>query len=90
MKNQSAKKAPRLSCGGGPGNRRLSLGGPMLQTPKPDMPPLSKVTPNTRNAKKGERINQDCLRDDGFAALSSGNFLSTIFCILRVNLLFFF
>ncbi|KAL2227160.1 65-kDa microtubule-associated protein 3 [Sesamum indicum] len=72
MKNQSAKKGRRLSCGGGPNNRRLSLGGPMLQTPKADMPPLAKATPNTRNAKKTERINQDCLRDDGFAALSSG------------------
>ncbi|KAL0400849.1 UNVERIFIED_CONTAM: microtubule-associated protein 3 [Sesamum latifolium] len=74
MKNQSAKKGRRLSCGGGPSNRRLSLGGPMLQTPKADMPPLAKATPNTRNAKKTERINQDCLRDDGFAALSSGNY----------------
>ncbi|KAL0304173.1 UNVERIFIED_CONTAM: microtubule-associated protein 3 [Sesamum radiatum] len=72
MKNQSAKKGRRLSCGGGPSNRRLSLGGSMLQTPKADMPPLAKATPNTRNAKKTERINQDCLRDDGFAALSSG------------------
>ncbi|KAK4385071.1 microtubule-associated protein 3 [Sesamum angolense] len=53
MKNQSAKKGRRLSCGGGPSNRRLSLGGPMLQTPKADMmPPLAKATPNTRNAKK--------------------------------------
>ncbi|KAL0371615.1 UNVERIFIED_CONTAM: microtubule-associated protein 3 [Sesamum calycinum] len=73
MKNQSAKKGRRLSCGGGPSNRRLSLGGPMLQTPKADMmPPLAKATPNTRNAKKTERINQDCHREDGFAALSSG------------------
>ncbi|KAI3458258.1 hypothetical protein Pfo_014921 [Paulownia fortunei] len=72
MKNQSAKKGPRLSCGGGAGNRRLSLGGPMLQTPKSDMPPSAKATPNTRNAKKSELINQDCGRDDGFAALSSG------------------
>ncbi|KAK6135291.1 hypothetical protein DH2020_030974 [Rehmannia glutinosa] len=73
MKNQSAKKGPRLSCGGaGASNRRLSLGGSMLQTPKPDMHPPTKATPNTRNAKKSERLNQDSLRDDGFAALSSG------------------
>ncbi|KAL6580505.1 hypothetical protein OROMI_008529 [Orobanche minor] len=71
MKNQSAKKGSRLSCGGA-SNRRLSLGGPMIQTPKPDMLPSTKATPNTRNAKKSERINQDCLRDDGFAALSTG------------------
>ncbi|GFP88303.1 65-kda microtubule-associated protein 3 [Phtheirospermum japonicum] len=55
-----------------PSNRRLSLGGPMLQTPKPDMLSSSKATPNTRNAKKSERTNPDCLRDDGFAALSNG------------------
>ncbi|KAH6828396.1 Microtubule associated protein family protein [Perilla frutescens var. hirtella] len=70
MKNQSAKKGSRLSCGGGP-NRRLSLGGNMLQTPKPDMHPPSK-TPNTRNAKKSERTNHDSLKDDGFLTLSSG------------------
>ncbi|KAL3645237.1 hypothetical protein CASFOL_010417 [Castilleja foliolosa] len=71
MKNQSAKKGPRLSCGGA-SNRRVSLGGPMLQTPKPDMLSSAKATPNTRNVKKSERINPDCLRDDGFAALSTG------------------
>ncbi|KAK4489456.1 hypothetical protein RD792_005265 [Penstemon davidsonii] len=61
MKNQSLKKGPRLSCGGA-SNRRLSLG----------VPSTTKATPNTRIAKKSERINQDRLRDDGFAALSSG------------------
>ncbi|PIN05779.1 hypothetical protein CDL12_21677 [Handroanthus impetiginosus] len=71
MKNQSAKKGPRLSCGGA-SNRRLSLGGPMIQTPKPDMPPSAKATPNARNSKKTERINQDFRRDDASAALSSG------------------
>lgn len=74
MKNQSAKKGPRLSCGGGGANRRLSLGGSMIQTPKPDMPPPAKATPNTRNAKKSERTNHDSHRDDGFLTLSSGNF----------------
>ncbi|CAA0809540.1 65-kDa microtubule-associated protein 3 [Striga hermonthica] len=85
MKNQSAKKGPRLSCGGvGASNRRLSLGGSMLQTPRPDIlssakatprPDIlssAKATPNTRAAKKSERMNQDCLKDDGFAALSTG------------------
>ncbi|KAL6541765.1 hypothetical protein OROGR_011251 [Orobanche gracilis] len=47
MKNQSAKKGSRLSCGGA-SNRRLSLGGPMIQTPKPDVLPSTKATPNTR------------------------------------------
>ncbi|KAL0317702.1 UNVERIFIED_CONTAM: microtubule-associated protein 3 [Sesamum angustifolium] len=84
MKNQSAKKGRRLSCGGGPSNRRLSLGGPMLQTPKADMmPPLAKATPNTRNAKKTERINQDCHREDGFAALSSDSSKSSATNILE-------
>ncbi|KAL8539634.1 hypothetical protein ACS0TY_001298 [Phlomoides rotata] len=70
MKNQSAKKGPRLSCGGGgvgvgASSRRLSLGGPM--------PPPSKATPNTRNAKKNDRNNHDdSHKDDGIAALSSG------------------
>ncbi|XP_073130952.1 65-kDa microtubule-associated protein 3-like isoform X2 [Henckelia pumila] len=71
MKNQSAKKGSRLSYGG-PSNRRLSLGGPMLQSHKPDLPP-AKATPNARTAKKNERINLDRFRDDGFAALSSGS-----------------
>ncbi|XP_057798404.1 65-kDa microtubule-associated protein 3 [Salvia miltiorrhiza] len=72
MKNQSAKKGPRLSCGGAATGRRLSLGGNMLQTPKPDMPPPAKATPVTRNAKKSERITHDSLKDDGFQTLSSG------------------
>lgn len=80
MKNQSAKKGPRMSCGGAT-SRRLSLGGNMLQTPKPDMPPSAKATPNTRNAKKSERINHDTLKDDGCRTLSSGNF----FDLLGVN-----
>ncbi|XP_073021385.1 65-kDa microtubule-associated protein 3 isoform X1 [Primulina eburnea] len=75
MKNQNVKKAPRLSCGGA-SNRRLSLGGHMLQTPKPDdMPHSAKATPNTRNAKRMNRTNQDRTRDDGFSTLSSGSFL---------------
>lgn len=74
VKNQSAKKGSRLSYGA-PSNRRLSLGGPMLQTHKPDQPP-AKATPNARTAKKNERINLNRFRDDGFAALSSGKFFS--------------
>ncbi|KAI3471067.1 hypothetical protein Pfo_027730 [Paulownia fortunei] len=71
MKNHNVKKEPRSSCGGA-SNRRLSLGAPMLQTPKPDMRPSAKATPNTRKAKTNVRINQDRLKDDGIAALSSG------------------
>ncbi|XP_051142490.1 65-kDa microtubule-associated protein 3-like [Andrographis paniculata] len=72
MKNQSAKKGSRLSYGGGLSNRRLSLGGSTLHTPKHDTIPSSRATPNTRNAKKLD-TNQDCFRDDGLASsLSSG------------------
>lgn len=76
MKNQSAKKGPRMSCGGnggvGASSRRLSLGGPM--------PPPTKATPNTRTAKKNDHRNNhhDSLKDDGIQALSSGNFLISL------------
>ncbi|KAI3757529.1 hypothetical protein L6452_05069 [Arctium lappa] len=72
MKQQSAKKGARLSCGG-PGattNRRLSLGGGAHATPKPDLHSI-RATPNTtRPAKKLER--QLSNRDDGFGTLSNG------------------
>ncbi|CAK9184954.1 unnamed protein product, partial [Ilex paraguariensis] len=75
MKNQSGKKGSRLSCGGA-SNRRLSLGGPMVQTPKPDILPSTKATPNARHVRKNDRLHQnDQLnhpRDDGVAALSAG------------------
>ncbi|KAM7504663.1 hypothetical protein LguiB_003567 [Lonicera macranthoides] len=70
MKAQSGKKGPRLSCGGGASNRRLSLGGAMLQTPKPDPLHSTKTTPNTRQTKKNDRLNNH--RDDGIAGLSAG------------------
>ncbi|KAK2971749.1 hypothetical protein RJ640_022888, partial [Escallonia rubra] len=73
---QSGKKGPRLSCGGA-SNRRLSLGGAMLQTPK--LNPLhtkQAATPNTRQTKKNDRLHQNDRaahhRDDGIAALSAG------------------
>ncbi|KZV51897.1 hypothetical protein F511_09161 [Dorcoceras hygrometricum] len=73
MKNQSAKRGSRLSSGAAPpSNRRLSLGGPLLPTRKPDLPP-AKATPNARAAKKNERMNLDRFRNDGFAALSCGS-----------------
>lgn len=78
MKNPSAKKGPRLSCGGagtGATNRRLSLGGAMVQTPKPDFLPPPKATPNTRQAKKNERLHHpDQSNHHGMAALSTGKF----------------
>ncbi|KAK4358470.1 hypothetical protein RND71_020699 [Anisodus tanguticus] len=58
MKNQSAKKGPKLSCGSAPSNRRLSLGGTMQQTCKAELPLSTKTTPNTRQAKKSEHFHQ--------------------------------
>ncbi|KAL3521451.1 hypothetical protein ACH5RR_019600 [Cinchona calisaya] len=76
IKCQSGKKGPRLSCGGGASTRRLSLGGTMLQTPKADFLHPPKATPNTRQAKKNERLHKNdhsnVLRDDGIASLSAG------------------
>nr|XP_027110444.1 65-kDa microtubule-associated protein 3-like [Coffea arabica]XP_027110445.1 65-kDa microtubule-associated protein 3-like [Coffea arabica] len=76
MKCQSGKKGSRLSCGGGASNRRLSLGGTMLQTPKADLLQPTRATPNTRQAKKIERLHQNdhsnLLKDDGIASLSAG------------------
>ncbi|CAI9774090.1 unnamed protein product [Fraxinus pennsylvanica] len=71
MKNQSANKGPRLSCSG-KSNRRLSLGGATLQTPKPDILYSTRATPNTQHAKKNDRLSHEPTRDDGFQALSSG------------------
>ncbi|KAK1399623.1 65-kDa microtubule-associated protein 3 [Heracleum sosnowskyi] len=76
MKSQNLKKGARYSCGGVPSNRRLSLGGAMLQTPKPNMLHPIKGTPNTRQNKRNERPHQDnrlnYRRDDEVAALSAG------------------
>lgn len=71
MKQQSAKKGARLSCGGSGAttNRRLSLGGAAHATPKPDLHSI-RATPNsTRPAKKLDR--QLSNRDDGFGTLSN-------------------
>ncbi|CAN4119058.1 unnamed protein product [Withania somnifera] len=76
MKNQSAKKVPKLSCAGASSNRRLSLGGTMQQTCKAELPHSTKTTPNTRQAKKSERFHLldqfNHPTDDGCAALSAG------------------
>ncbi|XP_024971475.1 65-kDa microtubule-associated protein 3-like [Cynara cardunculus var. scolymus] len=72
MKQQSAKKGARLSCGGSGAttNRRLSLGGAAHATPKPDLHSI-RATPNTtRPAKKLDR--QLSNRDDGFGTLCNG------------------
>uniref|UniRef100_A0A6M2F212 65-kDa microtubule-associated protein 3-like n=1 Tax=Populus davidiana TaxID=266767 RepID=A0A6M2F212_9ROSI len=74
-KPPSVKKTPRVSTGGA-SNRRLSLGGTMLQTPRPDLPHSSKATPHPRAGNKVDRTHQnDHLKpqqDDGFDALSAG------------------
>ncbi|XP_065876155.1 65-kDa microtubule-associated protein 3 [Euphorbia lathyris] len=74
-KTQNVKKAGRVSMGVA-GNRRLSLGGSMHQTPRPDSH-SGKATPRSRTGKKVDQVHQhDPLhnhrQDDGFAALSDG------------------
>ncbi|XP_060203445.1 65-kDa microtubule-associated protein 3 [Lycium barbarum] len=86
MKNQSAKKGRRMSCGGAT-NRRLSVGGTMLQTPKLSIggtmtqtpkPELhsTKATPNTHHAKKSDLFHQrdqfNHSTDDELPVLSAG------------------
>ncbi|PON59969.1 Microtubule-associated protein, MAP65/Ase1/PRC [Trema orientale] len=70
----SVKKAPRMSTGGA-SNRRLSLGGAMIQTPKPDH--SVKATPLSRpGSRKGDRVLPNKLfnnhMDDSFTGLSTG------------------
>lgn len=77
IKPPSVKKTPRISTGGNASNRRLSLGGAMLQTPKPDPPHSIKATTHTRTmTKKTDRVQQNDYsnhhQDDGFGALSAG------------------
>ncbi|XP_031274536.1 65-kDa microtubule-associated protein 3 [Pistacia vera] len=74
-KVQSVKKAPRVSTGGA-SSRRLSVGGTMLQTPKPDLLGSAKATPHSRQIRKTDRIlqndNSNLQHDDGFSAVSAG------------------
>ncbi|KAG4911045.1 hypothetical protein JHK87_057161 [Glycine soja] len=68
-KPQSVKKGPRMSTGGGAASRRVSLGGAMLQTPKPD----SKST-HSRAMRKVDKVHQiEHLNylDDGISGLSA-------------------
>ncbi|GMI75492.1 PLEIADE, MICROTUBULE-ASSOCIATED PROTEIN 65-3 [Hibiscus trionum] len=57
-KPQSVKKGPRYSTGGA-SNRRVSLGGAMIPTHKPDSLHSAKATPKTRPSKKNERMQND-------------------------------
>lgn len=59
-KPQSVKKGPRMSTGGA-ASRRVSLGGAMIQTPKPD----AKAT-HSRAIRK--------IDNDGISCLSPGSF----------------
>lgn len=69
-KPQSVKKGPRMSTGGA-ASRRVSLGGAMLQTPKPD----SKATHSRamRKVDKVPQFDQLSYPDDGVSCLSSGS-----------------
>ncbi|CAN4080810.1 unnamed protein product [Withania somnifera] len=80
MKNQSAKKGRRMSCSGAT-NRRLSVGGAMIQTPKlsvggmpqtpkPEFHSTKATPPNTHHTKKSDLFNHS--NDDGLPALSAG------------------
>lgn len=75
-KPQSVKKASRMSTGGA-ASRRVSLGGAMIQTPKPD----SKATSSRamRKTDKAHQIEQLNYLDDGFSCLSSGSLLKLYF-----------
>ncbi|KAI4351873.1 hypothetical protein L6164_006179 [Bauhinia variegata] len=67
-KPQSVKKPPRASTGGAT-NRRVSLGGATVQTPKPDT-----KAPQPRSTKKNDKIHQIDQQnhlDDGISSLSS-------------------
>lgn len=67
-KPQSVKKGPRMSTGGA-ASRRVSMGGAMLQTPKPD----SKATHSraVRKVDKVPQFDQLSYPDDGVSCLSS-------------------
>ncbi|XP_014510907.1 65-kDa microtubule-associated protein 3 [Vigna radiata var. radiata] len=65
-KPQSVKKGSRMSTGGAT-SRRVSLGGAMLQTPKPDL----KATRAMRKTDKGHQIEHLNYLDDGISGLSA-------------------
>lgn len=59
---KGSKKAPRMSMGGGGNNRRLSVGGNMLQTPRPDSVHSARATPNSRPKKDHKTGTQSSAR----------------------------
>uniref|UniRef100_A0A2C9UMH5 Uncharacterized protein n=1 Tax=Manihot esculenta TaxID=3983 RepID=A0A2C9UMH5_MANES len=73
LKAQSVKKAPKVSTGGA-SNKRLSLGGAIVHSPKPDLIQSSKATPHSRPGKKVDQIHQydpsNNRQDDSFSVLS--------------------
>ncbi|KAF5480297.1 hypothetical protein F2P56_001059 [Juglans regia] len=74
LKTQSVKKAPRMSTGGA-SNRRVSVGGTMIHTPKPDLLQSVKASPHSRPIRKSDRVHlNDQLnpQDDGSSVLSAG------------------
>ncbi|GMJ13542.1 PLEIADE, MICROTUBULE-ASSOCIATED PROTEIN 65-3 [Hibiscus trionum] len=72
-KPQSVKKAPRYSTGGA-SNRRVSLGGAMIPSHKPDSLHSAKATPKTTRKKNERMFQNDHLNhrlDDAIPALSA-------------------
>lgn len=79
LKPQIVKKGPRLSTGGA-SNRRLSMGGGTLQTPKREFIQSTKTTPQSRPSKHPDRMLQNDMlsnlrQDDSSAVPSAGKFL---------------
>ncbi|XP_044467547.1 65-kDa microtubule-associated protein 3-like [Mangifera indica] len=74
-KVQSVKKTPRVSTGSASSRRLSSIGGTMLQTPKPDSISSIKATPNSRPIRKIDRMlqndNSNAQQDDGFSSASA-------------------
>ncbi|KAK1392833.1 65-kDa microtubule-associated protein 3 [Heracleum sosnowskyi] len=74
-KPQSLRKGSRLSCGG-TSNQRFSHGGAVLKTPKTNQLHSIKGTPNSRQTKTNERVQQcgqlNPRRDSGVVAFSAG------------------
>ncbi|XP_043702226.1 65-kDa microtubule-associated protein 3-like [Telopea speciosissima] len=82
----SGKKVPRTSTGG-PGSKRLSLGGVMLQTPKPDPLNSTKATPQSRTVKKGllQNDSHNHYQDEGRRGLDSAGLSVTQHSVNAAN-----
>ncbi|KAJ4955309.1 hypothetical protein NE237_012092 [Protea cynaroides] len=72
-KAQSGKRLSRPSTGG-PGSKRDSFGGAVLQTPKPDPLNSAKTTPHSRAIRKGLLQNDlpNHHQEEGYVSLSAG------------------